>query len=281
MNEVDENIAIKIDVNKAFKDKNPGLYRILPKFIFYFLKRLIHQKELNRIFESSKDLYNIEFIDNFLRLMNIKYEVEGIEKVPKNGRYIFVSNHPIGAIEGIILISVIGKNFNNGIKSVANDLLMNIHNLQDVFIPVNKHGQQTREYIKTLNEFYSSDTQITIFPAGLVSRKIDGIVQDLEWQKSFISKAIKYKRDIVPIYIDGINSNFFYNFSRIRKMLGIKTNLDMFLLPHESFMQKGKTIKLIFGEKFSYEHFDKSCSHKEWAAKMRKQVYSLKTNIDN
>ena len=185
-----------------------------------------------------------------------------------------MANHPLGGFDGMVLIHIIGKYFKN-IKFLVNDILMNIFNIEEFFIPVNTFGSQSVEYVKRIEEEYASDAQILNFPAGLCSRKIKGRILDLEWKKSFINKAIKHKRNIIPLHFGGRNSNFFYNLANFRKFLGIKTNIELFFLPDELYTQKNKTILVKFGNPISYRTFNKSKTHKEWAKWVKDKAYAL------
>ncbi len=198
------------------------------------------------------------------------------ENIPTEGRYIFASNHPLGGLDGICLSATIGSRFQGRIKYPVNDLLLHIPNLRSIFIPINKHGAQGKENARMLEEALASDNQIITFPAGLCSRKIDGKIQDTEWKKSFIQQATRYERDIVPVYFEGRNSNFFYNLARIRKALGIRMNYEMIYLPDEMFRSKHKTFRIHFGEPIPWRTFDNSRKPAEWAEWTRNMVYKLK-----
>jgi putative hemolysin len=163
------------------------------------------------------------------------------------------------------------------IKFPVNDILTSIENFSGIFLPVNKHGAQGKDAARRIEEAYSSSGQILYFPAGLCSRKKRGIIKDLPWHKSFISKAVQHKRDIVPAYFSGRNSDFFYNLSNARKLLGIKANIEMLYLADEMFRQKDKEISLVFGKKIPWETFDKSRSAPEWADWVKSKSYELDT----
>ncbi|WP_282015482.1 1-acyl-sn-glycerol-3-phosphate acyltransferase [Marinifilum flexuosum] len=265
---------LKIDIEKVFASKSEKLTKLLPGFIVRYLKRIIHQDEINDFLSRNYQKQGIEFADSVLEELDIKFKVVGLENIDKNGRYLFASNHPLGGPDGIILISIFGKEFSN-IRFLVNDILMNIKNLSDIFIPINKHGGQAKAAAILLESAYQSDSTILTFPAGLVSRKQKGKIEDLEWKKSFIAKAIKHKRDIVPIHMDGRNSNFFYNLANLRKFFGLKSNLEMLYLPNELFKQRGKTFTVRIGKPVSYKTFDKSLSYDKWADKMKRESYKL------
>ncbi|MBL4560057.1 MAG: 1-acyl-sn-glycerol-3-phosphate acyltransferase [Labilibaculum sp.] len=265
---------LKIDIEKVFSSKSEKISKLLPGFIIRYLKRIIHQDELNDFLSRSHKKQGIEFADSVLEELQITFEIKGLENINKDGKYIFASNHPLGGPDGIILISIFGKYFPK-IRFLVNDILMNIKNLSNVFVPINKHGGQAKEAARIIEDAYQSEATILTFPAGLVSRKQKGKIEDLEWKKSFISKAKKYKRDIVPIHIDGRNSNFFYNLANFRKFLGLKSNLEMLYLPNELFKQRGKKFTIRIGKPVSYQTFDKSMSYDKWAEKMKKKTYKL------
>lgn len=267
--------ALKIDVKQIIANKNPKFAKRLPGFIIGYLKKILHQNEINRYLEKSKDKFDLEFVDSTLKYMEVNTEVEGLENVPKNGRFIFVANHPLGALESLVMMQEVSKIYKN-IKFPVNDLLMNLKNLSGIFVPLNKLGSQSRETAKQLDEVFNSNAQILFFPAGMCSRKINGKIQDLKWQKSFVPKVIKSKRDVIPVYIEGKNSDFFYNLSNFRSFLGIKANIEMLYLVDEMYKQRGQTIKLTFGTPFSYKKIDKSKNYAEWASFFRNETYKLK-----
>jgi 1-acyl-sn-glycerol-3-phosphate acyltransferase len=263
-----------IDVENVLFSKNPSLAKAVPGFIVNYLKKIVHQDELNEFLRKYGHLKDAALIEAGLKHFEIKFKVTGEENIPESGRYIFVSNHPLGGLDGLVFIYELSKHFPE-IKFPVNDILTNIKNLSGIFLPVNKHGGQAKESARLIEEAYASDCQILYFPAGLCSRKRRGIIKDLKWQKSFISKSIQHKRDIVPAFFSGRNSNFFYNLANFRKMLGIKANIEMLYLADEMFKQKDKEISLVFGHTIPWETFDKSRSALEWADWVKSKSYEL------
>lgn len=263
-----------IDVENVIASKSPKLLKTLPRFIIRYLKRIIHQDEINDFLEKHGDKQGIEFITEILKMMNVTYTVEGLENIEPSGRYLFASNHPLGGLDGIILIHSLGQKFPE-VRFPVNDLLMHITQLQTIFIPVNKHGAQLSQNAKMLEEAYASSTQILYFPAGLCSRKQNGRIEDLEWKKSFITKAIKHQRNIVPVYFSGKNSRFFYNLAKLRKLLGIEANIEMLYLVDEMFKQKGKSITVRIGKPIHHSTFDSSKNPSEWAKWVKNIVYNM------
>ncbi len=264
----------KIDVAEILAAKSPGLAKKVPGFLVNYLKRIIHQDEINDILSEFRDLRDAEFAAATLGYMGVTYNVYGTENLPRNGRFIFVSNHPLGGLDGLIFITEMARHYPN-IRFPVNDLLTFLKNLNGIFLGINKHGAQGRTASLQLEEAYESDSQILYFPAGLCSRKTKGEIKDLPWHKSFITKAIRYERDVVPLHFSGENSNFFYNLANIRKWLGIKTNFEMLYLPDEMFSQKGKKISLTFGKPVLWQTFDNSRSHAGWAEWVKDISYEL------
>jgi putative hemolysin len=265
-----------VDLDKTFRDKNPKLYRILPKFVMNYLKKIVHQNEVNDILTTyGYEHSGLSFNRKVLEHLNITYATIDVENLPpKDGRYIFASNHPLGGLDGIVLIDLIGEHYGN-VKFVVNDLLMYLTPLRDVFAPVNKHGRQSADYVRLIDELYSSDRQVLYFPAGLCSRKIKGDIVDPEWKKSFVSKAIKYKRDIVPMFFDGRNSKFFYNLANIRKSLRIKANIEMLYLSDEMFRQKNARFTVKIGKSIAYRDLQ-AMGVKKSIEYVRNKVYELR-----
>jgi len=264
-----------IDIENVFRTKNPKLAWWIPGFVFSFLRRIIHENEINDFLFSNRDYYGLDFVDAIIKGFGAIIEVKGVENIPLTGRYIIASNHPLGALDGVALMQVIGK-VRRDIVFPVNDLLMYLPNLQELFIPINKHGSNT-ENIELIHNTFNSDKLILYFPAGLVSRKQKGSIKDLEWKKTFISKAKQYNRDIIPVYIQGKNSNFFYNLASVRKKLKIKANMEMMFLPDEMYRQKNKMIKITIGSPIPVETFDKRYNFAEWAGKVKDYIYSSGT----
>lgn len=265
---------LKIDVAQILRDKSPGISKLLPGFLINYLRKIIHEKELNNFFQDFGNLHNVNLVKAGLTYMGIEYNVHNKAAIPTSGRNIFVSNHPLGGLDGLVFMTELSKYFDN-IKFPVNDILMNVTNMENVFLPINKHGAQGRDAAKAIDEAYASDSQILYFPAGLCSRKIKGEIKDLAWHKSFITKAIKHKRTIVPVHFSGRNSDFFYKLSNIRLGLGIKWNLEMLYLVDEMFRQAGKDLHIVFGEGYDWNMFDRSKTPVEWAGWLKSKSYEL------
>jgi putative hemolysin len=265
----------QIDLQAILQSKAPGLARKIPRFVVYFLSWLICQDKLNECLRKGHGLSGVQFMqqkvaDDF----NLTIELRGIENLPTDvHRCIFASNHPLGGLDGICLSAMLGEKYDGKIRYLVNDILYFLKPLQDIFIPINKHGAQGAEAVNLLNEEFSSDNQIITFPAGLCSRKRKGQIHDLEWKKMFVKKAVEHERDVIPVYFDARNSNFFYTFASIRRMLGVKVNLEMLLLPREMFKSKGATFTIHFGKAIPWQTFDASKTTQQWAQTVEKIVY--------
>ncbi len=267
--------VIQIDLEKVIRGKNPRLLKWLPRFLLSYMKRIVHQDEFNDFLLRTKDVMDHKFIDAAILDFGVVLISEGLENIPKEGGLIIVANHPLGGIDGIALMCEVGKRRTDQ-KAIVNDILMNLENMASLMIPVNKHGKNAAVSIAQIDQSYASEGCTIVFPAGLVSRKQNGKIEDLEWKKSFVTKAIKYKHDVIPVYIDAQNSGFFYNLARFRKTMGIKANIEMFYLVNETYKQKGKAIKITVGSPISYEKFTKENTDQQWAQKVKEHVYGMK-----
>lgn len=224
----------------------------------------------------NRDYTGVEFATRILHDLDVTYNVHYSGSRPDpSGRYIFVSNHPLGGLDGMILISYIGSHFKD-VRFIVNDLLMYIRPLAPVFVPVNKYGKMRHDNTRLFQDTFNSDAQILYFPAGLCSRLIDGKVSDLDWKKTFVTKAIESRRDIVPMFFSGENSGFFYRLAGLRKKLGIKVNIETFLLPDEMFRKKGSSFDLYIGDPVPYTSLTGEHSHKEWCDIIRQKSYAAR-----
>lgn len=264
--------ALQLNINKIIENKTG---RKLAKPVVYLLEKLIHQKEINTFLKEHQNKEGIDFLDAILEKQRISINWINKNKLPSQSRCIFVCNHPLGALDGISIASSLAHIYGD-IRYLVNDLLYNITPLQEIFLPVNTLGNQKKETINNIKKAMSSDVAIASFPAGYCSRLIDGKIQDIEWKKSFITQAIEYKRDIVPLYFDGRNSQHFYQIDKWRKKLGIKFDIATILLPDEMFRAKGKTYNIIVGNLIPYTELENiGKNHKEVANKIREISYEL------
>ena len=274
---------LEIDLHAILKKRLPTkVKRFVPRFVISWLAKLIRQDEMNEILRVTFPSRGSKFAAGVLQHLDISLEVVGLENIPDK-RLIFASNHPLGGLDGIALIAVLGQKYgDNNIRFLVNDMLMNVEPLKDEFLPVNKFGRQGREASLKITEALASDMEILQFPAGLCSRKNkNGEIADLKWQKSFAAKAVDHQRDIVPVYFEGKNSPKFYNLARWRKKLGVKFNIEQILLPSEVCKARGKRFKIIFGNPISWETLRKSGkSYPELAEDIRSVVYSLKSKSE-
>ena len=263
-----------IVIREIFKEKNPGLARMIPGFVYRIIHRIMRLDFMNGFIIRYGHLTGMDFVSASVKDFEITEEVYGAGNIPSQGSYIFAANHPLGGFDALLLMENVYKILGD-LRFLVNDVLMNIPPLQPLFVPVNHHGSNSREAALLLKEAYVSGKQILIFPSGLASRKVRGEITDLEWQKHFITKAVEYHRDVIPVFISGRNSNRFYFVAKWRKKLGISWNLEMFLLPDETYRHRKQNIKLYFGEPLPWTTFDRSRSHQEWADYVKQLVYKL------
>ena len=274
--ETDERKSFKpINIKKLFREKNPGLARFIPGFVYRYIHNTLQLDFFNDFITRNQHFQGIDFVNRVIIEFEVKEHVFGLENIPDEGRFIFASNHPFGGFDALLLMRNVHKKMGD-LRFLANDILMSIPGLKSLFVPVNKHGSNSREMAEKLNELYDSDVQIMIFPAGMASRKIKGKVTDLEWKKHFITKAIKHKRDVIPVFVGGQNSNRFYRVANLRKFFRLKWNIEMFYLPDELVKQKNADVYIYFGKPISWQTFDNSKTHQEWADQVKQVTYQLK-----
>lgn len=269
---------VLIDIDKVFKSKNPRLYALLPGFFFSWLKRTVHQDEINDFILRNGHLYDFEFVKAILMEFGATVEVQGLDHIPTSGGFVVAANHPLGGLDAMALLGSVGQK-RSDVRFIVNDILLKLENLKGLFIGVNKHGRNDAQIHKSLDELYASGSGVLIFPAGMVSRKKQGTIRDLEWKKSFIIKSKKNGIPVIPAFIDGENSPFFYNLSNIRTSIGIKANIEMLYLPDEMYRQKGKTIRIIFGKPVPSTSLENPSNEREWADKIKSMVYELESNL--
>lgn len=263
-----------IDIREVVAAKNEKAAKRVPSFIYKWLEKILHLQEVNDFLTKYGHLKGLAFTQQVVDYMNIDFQLTGYDQLPSDGRFLFVSNHPLGGLDGVLLLQLLTLKFGST-RSLTNDFLMAVSPLKEWFVPINKVGSQGRESIQIIEDFYKSDDQILIFPAGLCSRKINGKIVDLQWQKHFIQKAVQHKIPIVPIYFDGRNSNRFYNIAKLRKFFKIKLNIEMMFLVDELFKHKNKSFKIHFGQPMEYTTFDSSKKPIEWAEYVKDCVYNM------
>jgi len=266
-----------IDLAKTLKEQHPALYKKLPRFVVRLIELIIMQKRMNKAINKYLGHNGVAFTDRMIEELNLKLEIEGMENLPDNGRCFFVANHLYGILDGMILGNIVGNKYGS-FMGISNDAFKLIPQLESTVTSVNVYGKSAKNQLLILEEVYKSDVPINHFPAGEVSRKYNGKIEDKEWHKSFITRAITTNRDIVPVFFHGKNSRLFYAVHSLRTLLKIKANIELILLPSEMFKKKNKKIKVTIGKPIPYASLDSGLTHNEIAEKIRQYLYKLKTN---
>lgn len=268
----------KIDIDKVLRSKAGDKAGYVPKFVRNWLKRIVHQDEINEFMEQVGDMQGVPWLDAVMDFLNISLDVKGMENLPDDSqgkRFTFVSNHPLGGPDGIALGQILGHRYDGRIRYLVNDLLMNLHGLAPLCVPINKTGKQSRDFPRLVEAAFGSDNHIIMFPAGLCSRREKGVIHDLPWNKTFITKSVETQRDVVPVFFEGRNSDRFYRWASFGKRLGLKFNIAMLFLADETFRHRHKTFKVIIGKPIPWQTFDRSKKPAEWAASVEDEVYRL------
>jgi putative hemolysin len=264
---------VQIDIEKVLRDKNPALARWMPRWVLNWLKRTIHESEINNGLRQSEGIKDAAFASYALNFLQAGVDSSGREHLAPEGGLIVAANHPLGGLDGLALMQEVNK-VRPDIRFIVNDILTNLPNFEQIVVGVNKHGNNPRAGLEAIEAAYAGAKAVLIFPAGLCSRRQDdGSIKDLVWQKSFIARAQKYNLPVVPTHVQGRNSAWFYNLAYWRKKLGIKANIEMLYLPDEMFKQRGQNIHITFGPSIPAAIFDKSRKTEEWAALLREFIY--------
>lgn len=262
-----------LDINKVL---GPKLVKKLPRFAINFLKRRIHQDEINECIMTAEHYKGVGFFDEALNYLNITFKIRGEENLDLGKRYLFVCNHPLGGPEALIIGSVFRRLYGDGFMVPVNHILANLKPLREFFVPVKVYSsRQSRELGGQIAEMFQSDRQVLVFPAGLCARKIKGKVTEMPWRKMFVTQAKRYERDVVPMHISGFNSKKFFFFTKLSMFLKLKFNIGMLFLVDELFKKRGEEFIITIGKPVPYTTFDKSKTDIQWAADIQNQVRKL------
>lgn len=267
-----------IDISDILRSKMGSKAKFVPSPLVRWLKHIVHQDEVNKYLWDSRHLTGVEWLEDCVRYLDMTLEIVGKENLPdkNDGRlYTFVSNHPLGGVDGVALGAVIGRHYDGRFRYLVNDLLMNLPGLAPLCIPINKTGSQSRSFPAMVETGFRSDNHMLMFPAGLCSRRINGEIRDLPWKKTFITKSVETHRDVVPIHFGGRNSDFFYTLANVCKTLGIKFNIAMLFLVNEMYKNVHKSFRIAIGNPIPWQTFDKSRTPAQWAQYVQDEVYKL------
>ncbi|MDO4725956.1 MAG: 1-acyl-sn-glycerol-3-phosphate acyltransferase [Porphyromonadaceae bacterium] len=263
-----------IDIESIAKTKTD---KKIPKIVFWLIKKIICLKRINYIIEKYGEQHKgIAFAEKVLDELKIKTDIKGLENIPKDNKLVFVSNHPLGALEALAMGKHLNMMFEGKINFITNEILTYIPPLKDIFIPVTVGGnRQDRVKMEAIENLFVSDNHIILFPSGGISRRTNGKVQDPEWKKMFVTKARLHRRTIVPVFCSGQSSEFFLKFSNFRKKIGIKSNIELILFPREMFKYEGKKIDITVGKPISIDSLGRNKSDYAIAQDIREIVYGL------
>ena len=274
---MNESIEKTIDIEKILRDKMGKKARYVPRFVISWLKKIIHEDEVNRFLWENRKLEGTEWLTACVQYLDMTLDIVGAENLPDkhDGKlYTFVSNHPLGGQDGVSLGSIIGQHYDGKFRYLVNDLLLNLPGLKPVSIGINKTGRQSRDFPRMVEAGFNSDNHLLMFPAGLNSRKINGEIHDLPWKKTFITKSVETHRDVVPIHFSGRNSKRFYSIAKFSDRW-LPFNLAMLFLVDEMYRNVGKTFRITIGEPIPWQTFNKTKSPMEWAKFVEDRVYGL------
>jgi len=265
------------------KDMIRGLHPIFRgrfgNAIIKFLFKVTGVNKVNAIYDASKHLTGLEFVNDMLDKLQIIRKYENYEVLDnfKEGSFITVSNHPYGHIDGIIAISTVAEK-RRDYKMMVNWMLMQIDTMEEHFIGVNPYSKDNKMSgvkssvggVKQCLEHIRSGHPLGLFPAGGVSSPHLDRTEDREWQEPVLKLIKKAKVPVIPMFISG-NNSWFYRF------LGfIDWRIRTVRLLHEVTNKKGRTIYVRFGEPISVEEQSKFDDIKEYGEFLKEKTYAMK-----
>jgi len=260
-----------IDTAEIIRSRNPALHRLLPGWVLRYIRRILHEDDLNEFMRAHRGDPPDVFVDAALQRLGIAARVISPElSLPE--RCIFVANHPLGGADGLMLMQQLhgmGIEF----RAFSNDLLINLTPLQAWMIRVNSYGRQSRNFVKEVEEAAGGHLSLIIYPSGFVSRPWGDGIRDLPWKKTFIQLAVRLRMDVVPVSISGTTSRRFLRLARWRKRLGIRANLEMFLLADEMFRLNGRAYTIYFHPPIPWQTFADGQPPLDWARRIENQLY--------
>lgn len=275
-------MELKVDVDAVLRARLPRHYKWIPRPLVGVLERYICQERLNELLRLTAGKRNSEFARALLKELDVTYEIAGDAvhmPAPGDCAVTYVSNHPLGALDGMCLIDMISRH-HGGVEPafVVNDLLSAVKPLDGVFIPINKHGRQSRGAACEVDAAFADlNRPVIMFPAGMCSRQQTkgGPIRDLVWNKMFVQKSVETGRRIVPLRFEGRNSDSFYRLARRREHLGLKFNIEMLALPREFVGGSGKHFRVVVGEPIETSALERGHGAVACAAKIREYIYTL------
>lgn len=265
-----------VTAKEVAKAINVEKYGVLGTFSGWILMKVLKISTLNKIYDRNKHLEDLAFLNGILDEMEIKFEIpeEDLKRLPKDGAYITISNHPLGGIDGILLLKLMLEREPN-FKIIANFLLHRIVPMKKYIMPVNpfenhKDAKSSVIGIKETLRHLSDGKPLGIFPAGEVSTYRDGkLVVDKPWEEGALKLIRKAKVPVVPIYFHAKNSKLFYWLSKIDDTLRTAK------LPSELLTQKDRVIKVRIGKPISVNEQNELESFEEYSEFLRKKTYML------
>lgn len=267
-----------IDIDNILESKMGARKKYVPRPLVAWLKHIVHQDEVNEFLWASRGKTGVEWLEECVSYLDMTLDIKGEENLPgkDDGRlYTFVSNHPLGGQDGVALGAIIGRHYDGRFRYLVNDLLMNLPGLAPLCIPINKTGNQSRSFPAMVEQGFRSDNHILMFPAGICSRRHGGVIRDIAWKKTFVSKSVEYRRDVVPIHFGGRNSDFFYRLANFSDKYVKKVNIAMLFLADEMYKNVHKTFSVTIGKPIPWQTFDKSRTPAQWAQYVQDIVYEL------
>lgn len=264
-----------LNIEHAIQQKFPKFEHTRPwikNSTLGLLRKLSHELEVNQFLDTHQDLQGFDFVDQVLEYFNFSYSISNRDRsnIPATGRVVIVANHPLGALDGLSLLKLVGE-LRRDVKIVVNDLLMNFEAFNHLLLPVDNLNKSTQKSsIANILECLNNDEAIIVFPAGEVSRIRPTGIRDGKWTNGFLHFAKKTNSPILPIFVDARNSSLFYSSSMVYKPLA------GMLLAHEVFNKQSQTITLKVGQAIPFQKIKiLPLTKKETAKLLKRHLYRI------
>ncbi|WP_133012308.1 GNAT family N-acyltransferase [Marinomonas flavescens] len=264
-----------IQVEQLIANKSPQFFNkspLITRPTLSVLKHLFHENEVNHFLDKNEDCAGFEFIDRVLDHFNFTYQVGQMDRrnIPASGRMMIIANHPLGALDGLALLRLVGE-IRPDVKIVGNDLLMGFDGLKSLVLPVDNMGGKTgRQQLKAIMNCLHNEEAVIIFPAGEVSRLSPSGVKDQRWNHNYLKLAQKTNSPLLPVHIGGRNSILFYTSSLIYRPL------STIQLANEMFRQRNRKIPMQVGQAIPIQELAKlPLNDKEKSKLVKRHLYRI------
>lgn len=263
-----------IDIASILAERAPDLVRRLPPGTSALLRLVLHERLLNALLPGYDGYEPGEFCEAVLDRLSVTVRIENRHYLEVARRPVVCANHPSGGIEGLALISALFQT-RHACLFPGNDLLGLLSPLAPVIVPVDR-ARPNRAHAAGFERAFAGDAPILVFPAGVTARVYAGVLREFPWAPTFVTRARRHNREVLPVWVSGRNSPHFYLIHKLRRVFGVSLNLEMTLLLDELLRRRGDRVTLRFGPPREVDHpavdGDLRASDRRFAEQLRREV---------